>query len=92
MKQLYKHNDTFYIIHRAIPIHFFTNKEGVLNMDNIKLCRDNLYGKNHGVDHVMKTESHFLFAETIEEAIILDDEQYEKQIVDFEEQEKDKFY
>jgi hypothetical protein len=40
----------------------------------------------------MKTESHYLFAETIEEAIILDDEQYEKQIVDFEEQEKDKFY
>lgn len=65
MKQLYYHNDIAYLVHRHIAISVFTNKEGVLNMEDVKLWRDYL----HGVDHVLRTDSHFLFVETIQEAV-----------------------
>lgn len=63
MKHLYKHNDKFYKIHRAIPIHFFNDKEDNLNMDLVKDGKDNIFG----VDHVLRTGTHFLFVETIED-------------------------
>ena len=64
MKQFYKHGDEYYLVHRDIAISLFADKEGVLNMDNVKIWRDGL----NGVDHVLKTESHFLFVETIQDA------------------------
>jgi len=70
MKQFYKHGDDCYLVHRDIAISLFTDKKGVLNMDNVKIWRDGLYG----VDHVLKTESHFLFVETIKDAEIIEDE------------------
>ena len=70
MKQLYKHNDTWYIIHRDIPISLFTNKEGIINLEAVKEWRDYL----SNVDHVLRTESHFLFAETIQEAEIIEED------------------
>ena len=33
-------------------------------MDNVKVWRDGL----NGVDHVLRTDSHFLFVETIKDA------------------------
>jgi hypothetical protein len=69
MKQWYHHNDTWYIIHHALSISKFTNKNGTLNMDIVKEFRD--YYNN--VDHVLKTDSHFLFVETIQEAEIIED-------------------
>ena len=69
MKQLYKHNDTWYIIHRDIPISLFSNKEGIINLEAVKEWRDYL----SNVDHVLRTESHFLFAETIQEAEIIEE-------------------
>jgi hypothetical protein len=70
MKQLYKHNDKWYIIHRDIPISLFTNKEGIINLEAVKEWRDYL----SNVDHVLRTESHFLFAETIQEAEIIEED------------------
>jgi len=70
MKQFYKHGDECYFVHRNIAISHFANKEGVLNMDNVKVWRDGLYW----VDHVLRTDSHFLFVETIQEVKVIEDE------------------
>ena len=77
MKQLYKHNDTWYIIHRDIPISLFANKEGIINLEAVKEWRDYL----SNVDHVLRTESHFLFAETIQEAEIIEEDVRENEIM-----------
>tara|TARA_R110002012_G_scaffold111400_1_gene256366 strand:- start:608 stop:814 length:207 start_codon:yes stop_codon:yes gene_type:complete len=66
MKQFYRNGDNFYIIHRSIGISCFTDRNGVLNMEFVKAWRDYL----NGVDHVLRTDSHFLFVETIQDAII----------------------
>lgn len=39
-------------------------KDGILNMDMVREGRDSL----PKVDHVLKTDSHFLFVETIQDA------------------------
>ena len=57
----YKHNDKYYIIHRQIKIDDFTDKEGKVNLDLVKEGRDSIFK----VDHVLRNETHFLFAETI---------------------------
>jgi hypothetical protein len=69
MKQWYNHNDLWYIIHHTRAISKFTNKNGTLNMDVVKEFRD--YYDN--VDHVLKTDTHFLFVETIQDAEIVED-------------------
>jgi hypothetical protein len=70
MKQWYRHNDQYYIIHKQIKIADFSDKNGVLNMEMVKECRDFLLN----VDHVLRTESHFMFVETIQEAEIIESE------------------
>ena len=64
MKQMYNHNDIWYIIHHTRAISKFTSKNGIIGMDMIKEFRD--YYDN--VDHVLRTDTHFLFVETIQEA------------------------
>jgi hypothetical protein len=59
-----------YIIHRKITISSFTNANGTLNMELVKEGRDSLFN----VDHVLKTDSHFLFVETIQDAEIVEEE------------------
>ena len=71
MKQLYKHNDKWYIIHRDISISLFTNANGVIDLGGVKEWRDYL----PKVDHVLRTESHFLFTETIQEAKIIEEDE-----------------
>ncbi len=70
MRQWYKHGDQYYIIHKQIKISNFSDKNGVLNMEMVKECRDFLMN----VDHVLRTESHFMFVETIQEAEIIESE------------------
>ena len=70
MKQLYKHNEKWYVVHRDIPISLFANKEGVINLEGVKEWRDYL----PNVDHVLRTESHFLFVETIQDAEIIEED------------------
>jgi hypothetical protein len=65
----YKHNDKYYIIHRQIRIVDFTDKEGKVNLDLVKEGRDSIFK----VDHVLRNETHFLFAETIQDAEIIEE-------------------
>jgi len=69
MKQWYHHGDKLYIVHKKIAISSFTNANGTLNMDMVKDGRDSLFN----VDHVLKTDSHFLFVETIQDAEIIEE-------------------
>ena len=67
----YKHNDKYYIIHRSIAIALFTDKDGKIDLDGVKIWRDGL----ERVDHVLRNETHFLFVETIQDAEIIEDDQ-----------------
>ena len=71
MKQWYYHGDKIYTIHKKIAISAFTNADGIINMDMVKEGRDSLFN----VDHVLKTDSHFLFVETIQDAEIIEENQ-----------------
>jgi hypothetical protein len=71
MKQWYYHSDKIYIVHKKIAISSFTNSDGILNMDMVKEGRDSLFN----VDHVLKTDRHFLFVETIQDAEIIEENQ-----------------
>ena len=69
MKHWYKQNDRCYFIHRSIAISRFTNNEGIINLEGVKLWRDGL----SFVDHVLRTDTHFLFVETIQDAETIED-------------------
>jgi len=71
MMLIYRHNGKCYIIHRDIPLHNFVNKEGIVDLELVKMCRDYFFR----VDHVLRTETHFLFAETIQDAEIIEETQ-----------------
>jgi hypothetical protein len=62
MKQLYIHGDQSYIILRQKPIHCFTKTMQDIhpNMEHVQI-----YMKWLGADHVLRTQTHFLFCETI---------------------------
>lgn len=64
MNSLFKHNDKHYIIHRQIPISYFSDKQGHINIELVKGWRDYL----PKVNHVLRNETHYLFAETIDDA------------------------
>ena len=62
-------NDNAYIVKREIPIIRFEQKNtNHLNMELAKAYRDWLK-----CDHVLRTQTHFLFCQTIEEAVIVRD-------------------
>jgi hypothetical protein len=61
MKQLYYYNNEIYVILRSIPISYFYKKED-LNRELLNLWKEYLEA-----DHVLKTNSHFLFCETVTE-------------------------
>ena len=61
ISKLYKHQDNLYKILREIKISSF-EKGG---MDLVKEFRDYL-----GADHVLQTQTHFMFCETIQDAEI----------------------
>jgi len=69
MKNLQLINDNYYIVHRVMPIHVFKTKDGVIQTEWMKAWKEHLIG----VDHVMKTESHVIFAETVQDAIIIEE-------------------
>ena len=59
---LFAHQGNLYKILRQIPFHSF--EDG--GMDKVKTWRDYL-----GADHVLKSKTHFMFCETIQEAQII---------------------
>jgi hypothetical protein len=80
MKQLYKHNNKYYIIHRSISISLFTDKDGIVDLEGVKIWRDGL----PKVDHVLRNETHFLFVENIQDAEIVEEVQESEDTVSLE--------
>ena len=61
MRQVYQHGDAAYIIFRQTPIHHFAPRmEDQPNMEYVQM-----YMKWVGADHVLRTQTHFMFCETI---------------------------
>jgi len=70
IKSLYRHGDAMYIIIKKKPVSGFARKIGDdPDMDYVKL-----YMEWVGADHVLRSETHFIFCETIQEAEIIEDE------------------
>ena len=69
MKSLQLINGNYYIVHRVIPIHNFKGKDGTVKTEWMKAWKEHLIG----VDHVMKTETHVIFAETVQDAQIIEE-------------------
>jgi len=64
MKSVYKHNDTAYIPLSQVAVTKFIHKDGEQpDMEYVKAYRDWV-----GADHVLRTQSHFMFCETIQDA------------------------
>ena len=61
-RELFKHNDKLYIIKQKALISHFVDKQEKLHLDLVKEIQ-NYYLS----DHTLKTDSHFLFVETVEE-------------------------
>tara|TARA_Y100000389_G_scaffold149473_1_gene148813 strand:- start:299 stop:511 length:213 start_codon:yes stop_codon:yes gene_type:complete len=60
-------NDRALIVKREVPTHIFEQKgKNELNMEMVKAYRDYL-----GCNHVLRTQTHFLMCEIIEEAKII---------------------
>jgi len=60
-------NDNAYIVKRETPIHNFIHKNtNQIDMELLASYRDWL-----GCDHVLRSQTHFLFCETIQDAEIL---------------------
>jgi hypothetical protein len=62
MRPVYKHNESAYVVLQEKAIHHFakTMDDPNPNMEYVQM-----YMKWLGADHVLKTQSHFLFCETI---------------------------
>jgi len=61
-------NDRGYLVKRTIPVNRFEVKgSNRLNMELCQAFRDYV-----GCDHVLRTPTHFMFCETIEDAEVID--------------------
>tara|TARA_R110000787_G_scaffold66174_6_gene148779 strand:- start:632 stop:874 length:243 start_codon:yes stop_codon:yes gene_type:complete len=58
-------NDQAYVVKQEVPVNRFEIKGlNKLNMDLVQAYRDWM-----GCDHVLRSQTHFMFCETIEEAV-----------------------
>ncbi len=71
---LYKNNGQDYDLRRSEPIHNFVDSSGNLDKEKIKYW---VSGIMH-VDHVLRTQTHILFVQTIEEATVVEEIEYDK--------------
>jgi hypothetical protein len=61
MQQVYKHNDTAYIVRTQKPVsHFAARLDEPPNMEIVQQ-----YMLAVGADHALRTQTHFMFCETI---------------------------
>jgi hypothetical protein len=58
----------------------FTDKEGIVDLEGVKIWRDGL----PKVDHVLRNETHFLFVENIQDAEIVEEVQESEDTVSLE--------
>ena len=61
-KKQYAHNGNLYLIIREIPLHNFTRKDGSIIPEVFNGWKEHL-----GADHVLKTQTHFLFCEKVQD-------------------------
>ena len=66
LRQLHKHNDTWYQIIRKIAIHNFTDKDGKVNLDVLKEYRNFLGG-----DHVLSFQNEYWICQTVQDAELI---------------------
>ena len=71
---LYKNNGQDYDLRRSEPIHNFVDSSVNLDKEKIKYW---VSGIMH-VDHVLRTQTHILFVQTIEEATVVEEIEYDK--------------
>ena len=64
--KLLKYNGNFYRLVRQMPLHQFTRKDGSIMGEKYTAWKEWLKA-----DHVFKTQSHFLFCETVQDAEIV---------------------
>ena len=70
MRSVYKHGDAAYIILKQKPLSYFASKIGEQpDMEYVKMYMEWIQA-----DHVLRSETHFMFCETIQEAEIIEDE------------------
>ena len=70
MKSVYKHGEAAYIVLKKKPIFHFASKLGdEPDMEYVKLYMEWIKS-----DHVLRSETHFIFCETIPDAEIIEDE------------------
>ena len=70
MKSVYKHGEAAYIVLKKKPIFHFASKLGdETDMEYVKLYMEWIKS-----DHVLRSETHFIFCETIPDAEIIEDE------------------
>ena len=63
MKELFINNGNAYVVLRKIPHYNVMNKQGSIISDEFNGWKEYL-----GADHVLKTSTHFLYCETIQDA------------------------
>jgi hypothetical protein len=64
MRQVYKHGDGAYIVVDQKPISHFAKKlDEEPNMEYVQM-----YMQWRGADHVLRSNTHFMFCETIQDA------------------------
>tara|TARA_R100001460_G_C3514610_1_gene171855 strand:- start:385 stop:615 length:231 start_codon:yes stop_codon:yes gene_type:complete len=61
-------NDKGYVVKRTLPVNRF-NIKGT-NQINMELCQ--AFRDYVGCDHVLRTQTHFMFCETIKDAEVID--------------------
>tara|TARA_R110000824_G_scaffold26604_5_gene91181 strand:+ start:1153 stop:1395 length:243 start_codon:yes stop_codon:yes gene_type:complete len=71
---LYKNNGQDYDLRRSEPIHNFVDSSGNIDKEKVKYW---VSGIMH-VDHVLRTQTHILFVQTIEEANVIEEIEYDK--------------
>ncbi len=71
---LYKNNGQYYDLRRSEPIHNFVDQNGNIDKEKVRYW---VSGIMH-VDHVLRTETHIMFVQTIEEAEVIEEIEYDK--------------
>jgi hypothetical protein len=69
LKTLYHYGDKLYEILREIPVHNFYRKDGTMLSEYFNAWKGHL-----GADHVLKTQTHFVFCKNVEDAEIISEE------------------
>ena len=68
--QVYIHNESAYIVLRQKPIYAFSKTfDAEPEMELVQM-----FMKWCGADHVLRTQTHFMFCETIQDAVLDNDE------------------